>query len=310
MNPGSLMSLALQWSCALVALYGIHVHKTKAEVGGLLCLVLMSSWQYLRHERRIEALKKEKTVVRESLIRSQKLAALGTLASGIAHEVNNPLAVIDQEVQWIEGLISRTPEKIADDLLGEIRESLSVIRDHVRRCAEVTRRLLQMARQDRPLLQQIDLNRLVDDVIRTVERVIGNRKILFVRNLDLALPPVKTDPQIVRLILVNLLNNAVHALEDEGKGEIVISTGRSNHGTVFFSVSDNGPGIPEEIREKIFEPFFTTKDEGTGTGIGLALCQVLADKLGGAIDVDSAPGRGTTFTVWLSGGEAGCEIKP
>lgn len=307
MNLRSLISLTPQWVSAIMALYGIYMNKRGPEILGLFCLTLLSFWQYLNQERRILKLKKEKAAVRESLIRSQKLAAIGTLASGIAHEINNPLAVIDQEVQWLEGFITRAPEKIPDDLRREIGESLTAIREHIKRCAEVTHRLLQMARRDQPLLQQIDINRLVDEVVRTVERVVGNRKIKFVRNFDLALTPVKTDPQIIRLILVNLLNNAVHAVGEEG--EIVVSTGRSDRGSVFFSVSDNGPGIPEEIREKIFEPFFTTKDEGAGTGLGLALCQVLVDRLGGAIDVDSSPGRGTTFMVWLGGGEEGREVK-
>jgi len=283
----------------MIGLYGIFLGEMELEFIGLSCLALISSWQYLSWQKQILELKRDKATVRESLIRSQKLAVIGTLASGIAHEINNPLAVIDQEAQWLESLLARFPEKIDEEVRRELKESLSVIQNHVKRCAEVTHRVLQMARRDQPLLQQVELNRLVDDVVRTVERVVGNKKITFVRNFDLSLYPVKTDPPLIRLILVNLLNNAIHAVGDGG--EIVIATGQNSRGAVFFSVSDNGPGIPKENLERIFEPLFTTKDEGTG--IGLALCQVLAERLGGTIEVESTPGRGTTFTVWLSGGE-------
>ncbi|MBW1975801.1 MAG: two-component sensor histidine kinase [Deltaproteobacteria bacterium] len=294
-----LSGLLIQWICLMIGLYGIFLGEMELEFIGLSCLALISSWQYLSWQKQILELKRDKATVRESLIRSQKLAVIGTLASGIAHEINNPLAVIDQEAQWLESLLARFPEKIDEEVRRELKESLSVIQNHVKRCAEVTHRVLQMARRDQPLLQQVELNRLVDDVVRTVERVVGNKKITFVRNFDLSLYPVKTDPPLIRLILVNLLNNAIHAVGDGG--EIVIATGQNSRGAVFFSVSDNGPGIPKENLERIFEPLFTTKDEGTG--IGLALCQVLAERLGGTIEVESTPGRGTTFTVWLSGGE-------
>lgn len=293
--------LGLEFVCFFAVLYSLWWERKKIGLIALCTMFVFSIYRYVRQKEIISKLKQERTVVRESLIRSQKLATIGTLASGIAHEINNPLAIIDQEAQLMEGVLERVSQKIDPEVQNELRESLTAIRDYVRRCAHVTHRLLQMARRDKPILQCIDMNELVEDVVKTVERLVSNKKISFVRNYDLNLSSVKTDPPLVRQILINLINNAVHAVGFGG--EIVISTGQTHNGRVFFSVSDNGPGISEELQEKIFEPFFTTKKEEEGTGIGLALCQVLVERLGGAIELKSMPGKGTTFTVWLGKGE-------
>lgn len=230
----------------------------------------------------------------ERLWQTQKLAALGELAAGIAHEINNPLAIIRQEAEWLGRLLNRAPDFPE---LGEIRDSLKEIVRQVERSREITHSLLNLARKQEPVLQEVDLNRLLESMALLVERETRPRQIELVRNYQRDLPKVISDGPLLRQVVLNLLNNARQAIE--GPGIITLGSRRAGPEHVELVVQDTGRGIPPEHLRDIFLPFFTTKPPGQGTGLGLALCHSIVLKLGGRIRVDSRVGEGTTFTVRL-----------
>lgn len=230
----------------------------------------------------------------ERLWQTQKLAALGELAAGLAHEINNPLAVIRQEAEWLGRLLHRAPDFPE---LAEIQDSLKEIVRQVERSREITHSLLNLARKQEPVLQEVDLNRLLESMALLVERETKPRQIELVRHYQADLPRVVTDAPLLRQVVLNLLNNARQAIE--GPGTITLTSRRAGPEHVELAVQDTGRGIPPEHLRDIFLPFFTTKPPGQGTGLGLALCHSIVLKLGGSIGVASRVGEGTTFTVRL-----------
>jgi two-component system NtrC family sensor kinase len=246
--------------------------------------------------RRVEKASEQKRHLDQQLIQSQKLAAIGELSSGIAHEINNPLAIIGQETEWIWHLLKKDslPSPEADQ---ELRGSLQEIVRQVDRCKEITHKLLDFARKKEPLIQKADLNKLIEDMARLVEKEATQNKIRIVRDYQQDLPRVETDPPLLRQVVLNLLNNAAHAVEKDGT--ITISTQESANNTVELVFRDTGCGISKEHLDKIFDPFFTTKPTGKGTGLGLSISHGIITRLGGRISVVSEVGKGATFTIEL-----------
>ena len=239
---------------------------------------------------------KEDWLLDERLLQSQKLAAIGELSAGIAHEINNPLAIIRQEAEWLGYLLGKAPA--AD--LGEIQElksSLAQIVQQVDRCTEIIRNLLDFARKREPVIQAVDVNRTIDNMVMLVEKEARHNNIAIVRQYDQDLPVIYSDAPQLRQVVLNFLTNASHAIGQDGK--ITISTRRAGDNAVQLLISDTGCGIPAEHLGKIFDPFFTTKPEGKGTGLGLSICHGIVQKLGGQIFVASEVGQGATFTIEL-----------
>jgi signal transduction histidine kinase len=224
------------------------------------------------------------------------LAALGELAAGIAHEINNPLAIIRQEAEYAQFYLKQSTLGASPEL-AEIKDSLREIITQVDRSREITRNLLDFARKREPVLQQVQMNRLIEDMARLVEKEAKTKTIDLIRNYALDLPVVTSDPPLLRQVILNLLNNASQALGRDG--QITISTALLPHQEIMITVEDSGPGISPEILPKIFDPFFTTKPQGQGTGLGLAICHGIIQKLGGRITAASPPGQGAAFTITL-----------
>jgi two-component system NtrC family sensor kinase len=238
----------------------------------------------------------QKCFLDEQLIQSQKLAAIGELSSGIAHEINNPLAIIGQESEWANHLLQS--DELRDfKQVNDLTDSLREITRQVERCKEITHRLLNFAREMETLLQRVDVNRLIEDMTKWVERETKQHNINIVRRFQKDLPPVVSDAPLLRQVILNLLNNAAYAVQKDGA--ITLTTRLADHGQVEIIVTDTGSGISKENLSKIFNPFFTTKPPGKGTGLGLSICHRIIDKLGGHISVTSEPGHGTTFTIRL-----------
>ena len=246
--------------------------------------------------RKIEKIDREKSILDEQLIQSGKLASIGELSAGIAHEINNPLAIIGEEAGWMQDLLRRPGLKELEGI-GEFRDSLREICQQAGRCREITHKLLSFARKMESVVKDVDLNRLVEEVISMREREASLSNIKFVKNYQKDLPLIYSDPSLLRQVFLNLINNAIDALQKGG--EIKIETVLGGENSVEVRVSDTGVGIPRENLKKIFDPFFTTKAPGKGTGLGLSICHGIMEKLGGRISVTSQVGEGTIFTVYL-----------
>jgi two-component system, NtrC family, sensor kinase len=245
---------------------------------------------------KIAAANEQACFLDEKLVQSQKLASIGELSAGIGHEINNPLAIISQETEWMQHLLKRIGEKDSKEVT-ELQDSLKEVLHQVDRCREITQNLLDFARRKDPVFQEVNVNKLIEDLSRLVEKEAILHQIEIRRDFQQDLPLVHTDAPSLRQVVLNLLTNAAHAVQKDGK--IRIATKSSQNGSVDIIVEDTGCGIPKDHLVKIFDPFFTTKPEGKGTGLGLSICHGIVDKLGGRISVSSEVGKGSTFVVTL-----------
>jgi FixJ family two-component response regulator/two-component sensor histidine kinase len=232
--------------------------------------------------------------------RRLELSSLADFAAGLAHEINNPLAVIIEAAGWVEDLLEDEETK---SNLEEMRRSLRQIATQAGRCKEITHNLLSFARRVPGRIYDVDLNELVREVAATFDKRAASLRVAIALHLHEGLPRRRLSPTAIQQLLVNLLNNALDAFEPGG-GRIDVTTRREG-GDVLLDVADTGTGIPQEIAGRIFDPFFTTKPVGKGTGLGLSICFGIAEDMGGSISVDSQVGRGTTFHVRIPERPAG-----
>ncbi len=231
------------------------------------------------------------------LMQAGKLAAIGELSAGVAHEINNPLAIIMTEHQLLLDAEKTAP--IQDNAFGEqFSDSLKQIGTQVLRCKHITRNLLKFARRTKSVIEAVNINLFIREVIDLMEREAKSGGIEFKAFLDESLPHLLTDPSQLQQVLLNLINNAIDAHEEKGGGTITLSTApaRAPKG-ILITIQDTGSGIKEQNLEKIFDPFFTTKAPGRGTGLGLSICYTIIRQLGGQIQVESEMGKGTLFTL-------------
>ncbi|MDA8434080.1 MAG: GAF domain-containing protein [Nitrospiraceae bacterium] len=239
----------------------------------------------------------------QQLIRSDRLASLGTLVAGIAHEINNPLGII---AGYSEALIDRAGEKTLLDnpAFEDFPEYLDTIHKEIFRCKNILMSLLDFARPSHGTFREIDINELIKEVILLVNHKAKrlSHGIQFRLNRDL--PKVYADPGGLRQLFMNIIINSIYFTPE--RGSITISTGPDGDDEagrptrrIVVSVSDSGSGIPPETIDKVFNPFFTTKPVGEGTGLGLAISHKIVEEHGGTIDVESEPGRGATFFIRL-----------
>lgn len=233
--------------------------------------------------------------MQDQLGRSRRLASVGQLAAGVAHEVNNPLAAI---TTCAEAIIRDLRQQPAESVpaTAEWNYYLEEIVRQSLRCKEITRGLLDLTRQRQAKRILTDINTVAKECAKVaVQRAHSNAQLTM--KLDDTIPQVATDAEMVRQILDNFLGNAVDALPEEG-GEIIVSTRRLGD-RIAIEVADTGSGIPAGLLAQIFDPFFSTKGPGKGYGLGLAISLTLAETLGGAISVDSKLGEGSRFRLWL-----------
>ena len=245
---------------------------------------------------RIARADQEKERMNEQVIRTGKLASVGELAAGIAHEINNPVAIMVEEAGWIGDLLEEE-EFSRSENLDEFKRALEQIRTQGARCKQITHKLLSFARKTDPRVQDVQLNQLIQEVVALSAQRAKYAKVTINTRLRENLPQVKASPSELEQVLFNLINNALDAMEKTG-GTLTITT-RLKGAAFIIEVSDDGPGIPEATLEKIFDPFFTTKPVGKGTGLGLSICYGIINKMGGEIRVSSAVGTGTTFVITL-----------
>jgi two-component system NtrC family sensor kinase len=227
---------------------------------------------------------------------TSKLASIGRLAAGIAHEINNPLAIISAKTGLITDLLELSENfKYKNKIEAEIQGTANA----VERCKVITHRLLGFARRMDITLESISINSLMKEVLSFLDQEALYRGIHIDLDLAESIPIIESDRGQLQQIFLNLINNAIDAIGKDGK--VIIKTSKRDEDTVQVDVIDNGKGIPQDIISHIFDPFFTTKDTGEkrGTGLGLFITYGIIKKLGGHISVRSTVGTGTTFTVIL-----------
>jgi signal transduction histidine kinase/NAD-dependent dihydropyrimidine dehydrogenase PreA subunit len=243
---------------------------------------------------------KELSATQQQLIQSEKMASVGQLAAGVAHEVNNPLGTI---LLYSHMLLEKLGNRDAR------REELEIIAKEATRCRDIVRGLLDFARQRKLQIENIDLNHIVSEVLSLASKQPSFQKVEILRALEPSLPLMSGDPVQLKEVFLNIVSNAGEAMPEGGK-VIVSSRFNNGGGSIEVTVRDTGLGIPEENLNKIFMPFFTTKKIGQGTGLGLAIAYGIVKMHRGSIDVESKQREGTTFVVKLpvvnpvkSGGE-------
>ena len=225
---------------------------------------------------------------------TNKMISLGRLGAGVAHEINNPLAIINEKAGLIKDLFTYTDRYAGDPKLMGLVDS--ILRS-VKRCSEVTRRLLNFARDTDGEATPVDLEATVTEVLGFMGKEAEYRSIEVVTEIDENLSTLHTNCGRLQQILLNLVNNAFAAVDDGGR--IEISVRESSDRSITIQVEDNGCGMTEYELKRVFEPFYTTKQSRGGTGLGLSITYSLAQELGGTIDVESEPGVGTRFRVTL-----------
>ena len=234
------------------------------------------------------------------VMQSERLAALGRLASGVAHEINNPLAVISEITGYLLELLEADPQATDAETIKELHEGLPKIIKHVKRTRGITHRLLSFARKQDANEEVADVNLILDEMLPFWEKKFHLGGIKLHLSFDRSLPKVKIELLQLEELFINIINNAIQAIEEtnKGGGNLWIETTMLD-GKVAVKIRDDGPGIPENLRDKLFDPFVTTKAPGVGTGLGLSICYGIVKRYDGEILVDSQLGKGTEFTVVL-----------
>lgn len=262
----------------------------------LVVLLLAAHTAILRLLRHYESLDACQIQLQNESLQNQKRMAVEQLSVGIAHEINNPLAIIGEEAGWLQDLLKRESMSAFPEH-DEFKSSLKVIATQIGRCREITHKLLSFARKLNYVVRDVDLHVLVSEVVGLRQIEIAEKNIVVKTNLADNLPIIHSEPILLRQALIAILDNAIDAVNKEGI--ISISVDKEKDGRISIHVKDTGRGIPTENIDKIFDPFFTTKEPGKGTGLGLSICWGIVQKLGGDIKVASKPGEDTTFTVQL-----------
>ena len=240
-------------------------------------------------EKRTGELRKALNELKKSqdqLIHSEKMASVGRLAAGMAHELNNPVGAVRN---YIQDMLEDIP---ADSPLWE---RLMRVEKATGRCKRIVSDLLAFARENKES-KMVDINGIIEKTLEGAQEEISNPKITISKELEPDLPEVKADPLQIQQVFMNLIMNASDAIK--GEGQVIVRTSKTPR-NIIVEISDTGEGIPEEIQDKIFDPFFTTKAPGKGTGLGLAISYNIIKRFNGDIRVKSQKGTGATFTIIL-----------
>ena len=227
----------------------------------------------------------------EQLVQSRKIASIGTLTSGIAHEINNPINNISL---ILESLIEDVDDLEKEECLKLYQDAL----DQADRASDIVKNLLEFSRASHPKVEDVSLEDLVDKTVRLVRNELRFHDITFTKDVQDRIPTLRLDQGGLQQVLLNLFLNSIQAMENPGELKVVIrQTAGMNEARI--DVVDNGPGIPKEHLDRIFDPFFTTKKTGEGTGLGLSVSYNIIKNNGGRLEVQSTPGTGTTFSIFL-----------
>ncbi len=251
--------------------------------------------QTLINGRKKALLEKERT--QEQLIQSESLAAIGQLAAGIAHELNNPLASASSLIQTDLELIQEQAE--IREIDKSLLEDLTYARKELNKTKSIVKSILDLSRQTQTYQEEVNMNAVIDDALQVLYNQYKSLDVEIEKKYDPGLPPIMGNFSNLGQVLINIIKNAVQALPD-GRGKITLSTSyRQKPKNVVVECRDTGIGIPPEMMKDIYKPFFTSKEVGKGTGLGLYVSHEIIKKHKGEIRIDSREGAGTTVTILL-----------
>ena len=274
-------------------------------LGGVTITVLAYTLtrQIIRRMQRIDV---EKQQLGQQLVRATRLAELGQMAAGFAHEINNPLQIMKSDRALMEMIFSDLKKKgmLPEPDVKDLEETLAQLKLQIERCSKITQAILEFGRKSEPTQEDVDVGAFVSHLTSMISEKASVQGIHLKKEISEQTPLLRADPSQLQQVLLNLLNNAIDAITErhgcEG-GELLVQAGPDTNGRVRISVKDNGAGISTENLKKIFAPFFTTKSPGKGTGLGLYVCYGIVEGMGGTMEVESQRGAGTTFVVRLPG---------
>ncbi len=254
-------------------------------------------------ERNVLLCKRDVTLEKEyqaQFYQAEKMATVGTLAAGVAHEINNPLTAISGFAEGLRRRLDRIRGQLDDDMYDDFEEYTDTIIKECLRCRDIVQGLLTFSRPRASSLQPVNLNQCIEDTLFILKHHFKEQhKIMVTTDLSADLPMIKGDESQLKQVIINLLTNALDAT-DEG-GTIEVRTYREEDGSAGFIVEDSGCGIPKNVQDRLFEPFFTTKPAGKGVGIGLSTCYSIVKNHIGEISVSSEEGKGSSFCVRIPG---------
>ena len=269
------------------------------------CITVLAFYLTDRIVRRMEQMDADREKLSGQLIRATGLAELGEMAAGFAHEINNPLQIINNEQALIMDILSELKEKgelRESASLAELEDSINEIHIQIARCTKITQAILKFGRQGEPISKDVKLQDFIKEVTSIIAQKASVHGIKINHDISEVTPLIKADPGQLQQVFLNLFNNAIDAIiarHRSAGGQMDVQVGPDKDGKVEIIVRDNGCGISEENMKKVFSPFFTTKPVGKGTGLGLSVCYGIINDMGGVMRVSSEPGLGTTFSVTL-----------
>jgi two-component system NtrC family sensor kinase len=263
-------------------------------IAGSLIIIAVAFISSNKMVKRIARSDREKEIMTQQVIETGKLASVGELAAGIAHEINNPVAIMVEEAGWIGDLLEEEDLK-ENKNREEFERALNQIKTQGKRCKEITHKLLSFARKTDPRIHDVQINDLIEEMARLPAQRAKYSNVVIETKYANDLPSIQVSESELQQVFLNLLNNAIDAMEKKG-GTVIITTQKEDR-NILISVADNGTGIPELNLARIFDPFFSTKPVGKGSGLGLSICYGIIEKMGGSIEAKSVVNEGTTFYI-------------
>jgi two-component system NtrC family sensor kinase len=265
-------------------------------ISGILCIFILSSIVSTWFTNKLYASDMQRATLNNQLIQAEKMAAIGRLAAGIAHEINNPAAIINNEAGWMSDLMKDNIKDGSGLDYNEFQKSIQQIKKQVDRCKNITSRLLGFSRRVGEGTEPVNINQLLDEAIFFLEKEAKHENIEIKREYQADLPIWYGNASQIEQVFLNIITNAMDSIR--GKGNMTLITRKVNT-SIEISIHDTGGGIPKEYLPRIFEPFFSTKLNKGGTGLGLSICYEIVKSFGGDIFVESEQDKGTTFIISL-----------